>query len=492
MNIEIFRNELEGKKVPELKRIAAGYGIEVQKGLKAPEVVEVIIQKQLEPNYINEINTEENIDSNIIADIKEQEVLVNELEEIIEEDNENGIESVEIKEEAESQETECIAAVEVTIDEAIAIAEENESINESEQSEKADEVPNNDVVEEISSPAGKSEDIFEHAINADEPKEELKDNIEDTQIHYLPLSVLDPSPLNFFHPLKDKKYKEVKESIETLGLLQPIVVRTKQDGRFEVLAGHNRVYIFNELGKETIPSIIKNVDDDEAEEIISDTNMAQRDEKTPMEIAKAYEIKARALGKRQGQRSDLNVGQKGSWREIVGKEYEVSGMTVERYMRLNNLIPEFQQLIDNGKINVKTGFELGLVDKDTQEALYMTLDLNNEDDLKKVTPAMATKIKKAYQKNNEVPKEMTKKLKKEDKEPEKKSLSANDIENIITEMTDSSVKKDLVIKIVVPADFDEVTREYVEGNLLDDNSWFLKIIEDLAYGRLKSTNVRAI
>lgn len=298
------------------------------------------------------------------------------------------------------------------------------------------------------------------------------------------LDKLDESPLNFFHPLKEAKYKEVKDSIEALGLLTPLIVRPKDDGRYEILAGHNRAKICKELGWADVPAIIKNVDDLEAEEIIADTNVAQRDEKTPLEIAKAYEIKARAIGKRQGRRSDLEDGtDKGSWRDKVGKEFEVSGMTVERYMRLNNLLPEFQQLLDENKINVKTCFELGLLDKTTQKSLLGSINTKKEEEVAMINPKTVTKIKKKLSEKNSLSKDEKKALKKDGKEPQNKPLTSREVEDLLKAVVaensgEGPGSADTTIKFVIPESYKEITEYFTSDP---------KLILDLVKGYYEGT-----
>lgn len=290
------------------------------------------------------------------------------------------------------------------------------------------------------------------------------------------IDLLDKSPMNFFKPLKEKKYNEVKESIKALGLLTPIIVRPKSDGRYEILAGHNRVDICKDLGWNKIPAIVKDVDDDEAQEIIADTNVAQRDEMTPMEIAKAYDIKRRAIGKRQGQRTDLSKDDiKGKTEDIIGKEYEVSGMTVQRYLRLINLNPELQKAVDDGRIKVRTAFELGLIDKDTQEALLNIVDINNDNDIKQLSKNI-NKIKKALKEKNKLSKEELQELKNKGKQPEVKPLTESEIAQVISEQKDDS-GKDKVIKLVIPADYDPEVREFIEFKAEGDPVFLLDIIK---------------
>lgn len=268
------------------------------------------------------------------------------------------------------------------------------------------------------------------------------------------IDLLDDSPMNFFKPLKEKKYNEVKDSINTLGLLTPLLVRVKDSGRFEILAGHNRKNICKDLGWDEIPVIVMDVDDDEAEEIMVDTNVEQREEMSPMEIAKAYAVKHKALGKRQGQRNDINKGTKGKTEDIIAKEYEVSGMTVQRYLRLNNLLPEFQQVVDDGTVKVKSAFDLGLVDQKTQKIILQTVKLEDQDELKAFTKNIV-KIKNHLK--------------------EDRPLTKQEIKDII--FPTEEVEKDFVLKIKVPADYDQKTKDFIEFKAESDPEFILDIIK---------------
>lgn len=280
---------------------------------------------------------------------------------------------------------------------------------------------------------------------------------ESSQVVKINIDLIDDSPMNFFHPLREKKYNEVKDSIDTLGLLTPIIVRPKENGRYEILAGHNRKNICKDLGWTDIIAIIKDVDDDEAQEIMADTNIAQRDDITPIEIAKAYAIKQKALGRRQGKRTDLDNDIKGKTEDIIGKEYEVSGMTVQRYLRLNNLIPEIQDVVENGKLSVNTAFELGMVDSDTQRSLLEVVNFDDKADAKKVSAKNVKKIRKTLN---------------ETKEP----LSSREINNIFNKETDSN--KDTVVKFVIPADYDDKVKEFIAFKMNEEPMFLLSLIRD--------------
>ena len=324
-----------------------------------------------------------------------------------------------------------------------------------------------------------------HEATGDEFKEESKSiekqdsGIVDKGVVTLSTKLLDASPFNFFKPLSDKKYTEMLESIKYNGVLVPIIVRPKEDGRYEILAGHNRVRATEEVGNFEIPAKVVEVDDDKAKEIIIDTNVVQRSELSPLEIARAYREKVYLMGNRQGVRSDVTGEQKGSTRDLVGKEYEVSGMTVERYMRLNNLIPALQQALEDGKINLKTGFDLGLVDEKTQQSLLEVVDLNKEEDVAHLNSKIVTKMKNALADKNKLSSQEKKTLKKEGTSPTFKPLTKSEVKSLVKEK--DTTEKEIVVKLSLPNDYDEDTRKFIISN---DPNLILEILKDYVHGKL--------
>lgn len=282
-----------------------------------------------------------------------------------------------------------------------------------------------------------------------------------------------PSPKNFFRPLSEKKYNELKMSIKVNGMLSPIIARPMPDGiNLEMISGHNRKAIADEIGIKVVPVKIVDVTDDKAKEIMIDLNVAQRQELSPIELAKAYEEKTRLLGNRQGRRSDLTKEElEGASRDIVAQEYGKSGMTISRYLRLNKVVPEMQNLIEEGKIAVKTGFELGLIDEDTQTAL---LSMYNAD-LKKISTGKVKKLKKAIKEKE--------KAQTAEQKGQPVYLTTKEIKEII-EATGDEGEKELKFSITVPADYDPDTVEFIEGNLLEDSGFLLDLLRDYVQGNL--------
>ena len=191
-------------------------------------------------------------------------------------------------------------------------------------------------------------------------------------------------PLSELHPFKDHPFKvkdddamiETADSIKKYGVLVPAIARPLPDGGYELVAGHRRRRASELAGKETMPVIVRDLDDDAATIIMVDSNL-QRENLLPSERAFAYKMKLEAI-KHQGARTDLTsvqVEQKLSARAQVAKEAgERSGIQVMRYVRLTELIPELLDMVDEKKIAFNPAYELSFLKPDEQQMLVETMD----------------------------------------------------------------------------------------------------------------------
>ena len=191
-------------------------------------------------------------------------------------------------------------------------------------------------------------------------------------------------PLSELHPFKDHPFKvkdddamiETADSIKKYGVLVPAIARPLPDGGYELVAGHRRRRASELAGKETMPVIVRDLDDDAATIIMVDSNL-QRENLLPSERAFAYKMKLEAI-KHQGARTDLTsvqVEQKLSARARVAKEAgERSGIQVMRYVRLTELIPELLDMVDEKKIAFNPAYELSFLKPDEQQMLVETMD----------------------------------------------------------------------------------------------------------------------
>ena len=191
-------------------------------------------------------------------------------------------------------------------------------------------------------------------------------------------------PLSELHPFKDHPFKvkdddamiETADSIKKYGVLVPAIARPLPDGGYELVAGHRRRRASELAVKETMPVIVRDLDDDAATIIMVDSNL-QRENLLPSERAFAYKMKLEAI-KHQGARTDLTsvqVEQKLSARDQVAKEAgERSGIQVMRYVRLTELIPELLDMVDEKKIAFNPAYELSFLKPDEQQMLVETMD----------------------------------------------------------------------------------------------------------------------
>ena len=206
----------------------------------------------------------------------------------------------------------------------------------------------------------------------------------------IPVDLIDDFPNHPFKVLDDSEMIDLSTSIKEYGVLVPALVRPKEDGRYEMVAGHRRKHGSILAEKEDLPCIVRNLTDDEAILIMVDSNL-QREHILPSEKAFAYKMKLDAM-KRQGKRGDLTsvpLAQKSEGmtsREILGKQVGESQDQIRRYIRLTELLPEILEMVDNNKIAFRPAVEISYLTKPEQESL---LDSMRSDDC---TPSLALAI----------------------------------------------------------------------------------------------------
>ena len=185
-----------------------------------------------------------------------------------------------------------------------------------------------------------------------------------------------PFPDNPFHVAEDETPSELAESIKEFGIVTPIITRPKEDGDgYEVIAGQRRVRASELAGINTVPAFVLPLDRDRAIITLVDSNL-QRENILPSERAFAYKMKSEAM-KRQGFRTDLTSSQvvtKLRTDDKVAQGFGVGRMTVQRFIRLTELIPPILQMVDEGKIALTPAVELSFLKKDEQENLFATME----------------------------------------------------------------------------------------------------------------------
>lgn len=204
------------------------------------------------------------------------------------------------------------------------------------------------------------EDIFSTEESRADAKLEKVQEIQLSELHQFkghPFKVLD-----------DEAMQKTVESIEQFGVLTPAIARPRAEGGYELIAGHRRHHASQLAGKETMPVIIRDLDDDAAVILMVDSNL-QRETLLPSEKAFAYKMKMDALRRKAGRPSKNNsrqVGENFVTADMVGEETGDSGRQVQRYIRLTELIPELLDMVDNKKIAFNPAVELSYLTKDEQ------------------------------------------------------------------------------------------------------------------------------
>ena len=190
------------------------------------------------------------------------------------------------------------------------------------------------------------------------------------QVQQIPIGELFPFKNHPFKVLDDESMQRTVESVEQYGVLSPLIARPRPEGGYEIISGHRRQHAAQLAGLDTLPVIVRNMDDDAAVLLMVDSNL-QRENILPSERAFAYKMKLEAL-KNQGARSDLTCGQFGhklngaKARDIVADESGDNARNVQRFIRLTSLIPELLDMVDEKKIAFNPAVELSYLDESQQ------------------------------------------------------------------------------------------------------------------------------
>ena len=194
----------------------------------------------------------------------------------------------------------------------------------------------------------------------------------------MPLSDLHPFEGHPFKVLDDELMAQTVESIKQIGVVSPLIVRPDPEGGYEILSGHRRLHAAQLAGLETVPVIVKEMDDDAAIIFMVDSNL-QRENILPSERAFSYKMKLEAM-KHQGERGDLTSGQVGQKsvgtvsRDIVAEQAGDSSRNVQRFIRLTNLIPEILDMVDEKKIAFNPAVELSYLKPSEQKEFLEAMD----------------------------------------------------------------------------------------------------------------------
>lgn len=236
--------------------------------------------------------------------------------------------------------------------------------------------------------------VIEDEDNQEVAKYEKEENITATLIKD---SELEDYPNQPFKLYDKEKRNEMIESIRINGIMQPLIVRPIDNGKYQILAGHNRRSCARELGITKYPCIIKkNLTDDEAKIYLIDTNLCTRDKISPMERARAYKIKYDTYKKRNINTSmfeEIKKDNEGALNTLI-KEEKTSAGSIQRYLRLMYLVPSLQDLVDKGKISLTVGEKLSFLPNEEQKFVAEIIKDNV-----KINDGMAQKIRKESERN---------------------------------------------------------------------------------------------
>ena len=209
------------------------------------------------------------------------------------------------------------------------------------------------------------------------------------KIFDIPLTEIDDFPDHPFKVRLDEDMDQLIESVKSRGVITPITLRRKEDGRYEIVSGHRRRKACELAGLETVPAEIKELTRDEAIILMVESNL-QRSVILPSEKAFSYKMRLEAMKRQQGERTDLTsvpVGQKLSTREMIAENAPDSNTQIQRYIRLTELAPELLDLVDEGKIAMRPAVELSYLNDEEQQDLLPAMELAD------ATPSHAQAIK---------------------------------------------------------------------------------------------------
>ena len=249
--------------------------------------------------------------------------------------------------------------------------------------------------------------------------EENRADAQRERVQEIPLDQLKPFKNHPFKVRDDQRMLDTVDSIREYGVLVPAIARPDPEGGYELISGHRRKRGCEMAGLQTMPVIIRDLDDDAAVLVMVDSNI-QREELLPSERAFAYKMKLEAL-KHQGARSDLTSRQvvgKLEMADVVGEQAGESGRQVQRYIRLTELIPELLDMVDAGQIKFNPAVELSHLAKQEQQDFLSAMDFAQ------TTPSLsqAQRLKKLSQ-SGELTDDSMLSIMSEQKKPERNDLT---------------------------------------------------------------------
>ena len=269
------------------------------------------------------------------------------------------------------------------------------------------------------------------------------------RVMMLPVSELHDFPGHPFQVRDDEEMEKLAESITQHGVLMPGLVRPRAAGGYEIVAGHRRKFASMKAGVREMPVIVRNMDDDTAVILMVDSNV-QRENVLPSEKARAYKMKLDAIKRRAGRPGKENSRQLvGNFEsaEIVGQSAGDSGRQVQRYIRLNELIPELLEMVDGNEIKFNPAYELAFLRTEEQTVLYDILQAEE------VTPSLsqAQRLKRASQEGRLSEQDIAAIMREEKaqtRDTGKVTLPAKEIEQFFPKSYTPEQKKKIIVKLL--------------------------------------------
>ena len=297
------------------------------------------------------------------------------------------------------------------------------------------------------------------------------------KIREIPLDQLVPFKDHPFKVIDDESMMDTVQSIREHGILLPLIARPMPDGKYEIVSGHRRSHAGKLAGLETVPVIVRELDDDTAVILMVDSNL-QRENILPSERAFAFKMKLEAM-KHQGQRADLTsgqVGQKLKWSvAMVANQSGDSIKQVQRYIRLTELLPELLDLVDERKLAFNSAVEVSYLNPEEQGWLAETIDSEQS------TPSLSQAQRlKRFSQDGKLTEDMVLAIMSEQKKPETERVVLQS-RQISQYFSPSATPKEMETSILSMLDTAKEWRSYFpEDNTLDDvNRRMRKVLEGM-------------
>ena len=277
--------------------------------------------------------------------------------------------------------------------------------------------------------------------------EESREDEQREKVVEIPLSELHPFKNHPFKVKDDEAMMETADSVRQYGVLVPAIARPDPNGGYELIAGHRRRRASELAGKETMPVIVRDLDDDAATIIMVDSNL-QREELLPSERAFAYKMKLEAMKRQAGRPGKENVSQLGTQKrsdQILAEQVGKSRNQIQRYIRLTELIPPLLDMVDEKKIALNPAYELSFLKLEEQQKLLETMDYEQ------ATPSLsqAQRMKK-FSQDGKLTEEVMQAIMSEEKkeEPDKVTLTGDMLRKYFPKSYTPQKMQETIIKLL--------------------------------------------